>query len=130
MIWIDSSYAIDHLTGHARARDVDISHEPWVILPAQYAEILVWFGKRTADLGPVVEQLQGIALREAQRPVLLDAAGLYLGARQQGSKASLADALMAADCQRHKGKIASFDQDLGDLGMWRRGGLWVAASAP
>jgi predicted nucleic acid-binding protein len=125
MIWIDSSFAVEFLLGTSRAGEVKLEGEHLVTLPAQYAEICTFFLRRSPDFEiSLLEPLELVAPDEAET---LSAARLYLEARASSSKASLADALLAATALSRSGDILAFDEDFRHLGFsriapgrWRR----------
>ena len=124
MIWIDSSFAIEWLLGTKRAAAVTLPRESLMMLPMQYLESFTYFLKHGADPIQVHNQLAGFNRTEATTAELEQAAFLYLAAREHSSKASFADALLAAVAGSHHGLIASFDHDLKSLGCEFKNGLW------
>lgn len=129
MIWIDSSFAIEWLIGTKRAQNVSLPKRKRAILPQQYTEILAFFGKKMKDLTPVIEELEGLALQNASKHDLQFAAQLYLEARQKKSKASLADAVLAAVATLNKKPVCTFDRDFQHLGFQESNsqkGVWEA----
>lgn len=125
MIWIDSSFAIEWLIASVRAKGVAIGKQKLGILPQQYTEILCYFGRRVADITPVVKQLEALSLENPKRSELVLAARLYQSARIKKSKASLADAILAGTATLRKECIASFDHDFKSLGFKNAAGLWT-----
>ena len=125
MIWIDASFAIEWLVGSKRAESISLRGQQLGILPMQYLETLVFFQKRMKDSALITEQLDSLELRHPTTAQLHHAAYLYVQARhQKNSKASLADALMAAVARDTNDAIASFDLDLKHLGLTLENGLW------
>lgn len=116
MIWIDSSFAIEWLLGSERASAVKLPAAGFATLATQYAEILVFFSKRLKDLTPLAAQLEAVSLKHADRAELSAAAQKYLLARAAGSKASLADAMLAAVAESRDEPVATFDADFAALG--------------
>lgn len=125
MIWIDSSFAVEWLLGTERPKGVDFQGEELAVLPMQYTETFVYFMKQGVDPLVISQQLVALELRNPEKVDLQKAAFLYLEAREKKSKASLADALLAAVAQRHQEKIVAFDDDFADLGMIKKGHYWI-----
>lgn len=117
MIWVDSSFVIEWLLGTESAATADLSGRALSILPQQYVEVLCYFLKSTADLSPVVEQLEYLTLSAPEKQDLVQASHLYLAARRKKSKASLGDAILAAAAIRSGGTLLSFDLDFRHLGF-------------
>lgn len=133
MIWLDSSFAIEWLLGTNRAakspfKTHQACHQVASLLPAQYAEILVYFGKKIPDISPVVEQLESLDLGLAGREELQLAAALYLRGRKLTAKVSLADSILAAVAHKRKEDLLSFDSDFKYLGLTEKEGLWTVVS--
>ena len=125
MIWIDSSFAIPWLLGDPMIRRVSLGEEARGILPAQYGEILVYFGKRLEDLTVVVAQLESLSLGQLEKGEIEMAAQLFVRARRKKSKASLADAMLAAVAHQRHETVLSFDHDFISLGLTQsQPGLW------
>ncbi len=124
MIWIDSSFAIEWLLGTERASKVMLTPEPLGILAAQYAEILSYFLRRTEDVTLIIEQLEALSLATPEKRELQFAARIYHQARQRNSKASLADAILAAVATMKGEQVLSFDQDFASLGLVEKNGVW------
>ncbi len=124
MIWIDSSFAIEWLLGTPRAEKVKLGNDALGILPAQYAETFTFFLKKDYDPLLISQQLEALELKYPEKIELKRASFLYLEARQHKSKASLADAILAAVAQERKEKIASFDDDFSDLGLKQYQNFW------
>lgn len=123
MIWIDSSFAVEYLLGTARAGQVTLGGEHLVTLPAQFAEIAAFFLRRDPEFE--IAQLEPIDLTAPDETDSFAAARLYLAARSSKSKASLADALLAATARNRGGDILAFDEDFRHLGFTRvEPGLW------
>jgi predicted nucleic acid-binding protein len=118
MIWLDSSFVVEWLLGTERVRGVPLDASSLAILPAQFAEVCVFFLRR--DPRFTAEVLQTLELVAAEPDEMIDAARLFLAARARRSKASLADALLAAVAGRRGGVVYSFDQDLRYLGLMER----------
>lgn len=126
MIWIDASFAIEWLLGTAKAAEMNLPRTEKGILPAQYSEILVYFGRRIGDLSPVVEELEALKLEHPNKEELQEAAQIYLQAKKQKSKASLVDAILAAVAIKRNESLLSFDSDFADLGLKNSQGVWSA----
>lgn len=124
MIWIDASFAIEWLLGTAKAAEITLPRTEKGILPAQYSEILVYFGRRVGDLSPVIEQLEALKLEHPNKGELQEAAQIYLQAKKQKSKASLVDAMLAAVAIKRNESLLSFDSDFADLGLKNSEGVW------
>lgn len=125
MIWIDSSFAIPWLLGDPTTRRVGSGEAVRGVLPAQYGEILVYFGKRLEDLTVVVVQLESLSLGQLEKEEIEMAAQLFVKARRNKSKASLADAMLAAVSHRRHEAVLSLDRDFIFLGLTRsQSGLW------
>lgn len=127
VIWIDSSFAIEWLLGTRRAKRVNLGDEVRSTLPAQYAEIFIFFLRHGYDPVHIVNELEGLDLWQPQKTHLQRAGFLYLEARKRKGKASLADAILAAVAYVRQEKIASFDQDFSRLGFSHRNGLWSSS---
>lgn len=127
MIWIDASFGVEWLLGTPRAAQVVLPREPLAILPAQFAEILAYFARRMGDLAPVMAQLEALNLEVATRRELMFAARLYHEARARRSKASLADAMLAAVARERKESLLAFDADFAELGLKGRRGVWMVS---
>lgn len=126
MIWIDASFAIEWLGGSKRAAEAGLKRARVSILPMQYAEVCVYFFRRHPDFPR--ESLDALELVEVDADELLDAALLYIRARAQPSKASLADAVLAATVRSRGGELYTFDEDFRFLGLKRVGaGRWAVA---
>lgn len=126
MIWIDSSFAVEWLLGTDRAREIEVSVKNGLaILPAQYAEILAYFMRKTSNSMVVIDQLEALDLEHPDKSELQLAAQLYDSARRRKSKASLADAILAAVAESRGGEIFSFDDDFRYLGFTVGGGVWT-----
>jgi predicted nucleic acid-binding protein len=128
MTWIDASFAIEWLGGTERASAVGLSRRARVwILPMQYAEVCVYFLRRDPEFSrEALEALEALELVEPDASELLGGSTLYVHARAQGSKASLADAILAATVRSRGGKLYTFDEDFRFLGMRREtGGVWI-----
>ncbi|MBI2340986.1 MAG: PIN domain-containing protein [Deltaproteobacteria bacterium] len=126
MIWIDSSFAVEWLLGSRRAEKTPFTNQPGAILPAQYAEVLVYFEKKGVGLTAVVEQLEPLELGQATREELQKGASLYLRARKKRAKVSLADAMLGAVASSRDEAILSYDGDFADLGFTEANGLWTS----
>lgn len=125
MIWIDSSFAVAWLLGESKASEINFSRQPLGILPSQYAETLCFFGRQKSDLTVVINEMEITHLVSPLKNDLLLASELYLKARYtHKSKASLADAILAAVAIHHEEMILSFDQDFKFLGFENRQGIW------
>lgn len=125
VIWIDSSFAVEWLLGAERAGKVPLGEEPLGILPMQYLETFAYFLKKNFDPLTVTNQLEALEMVHPEKIHLQSASALYLQARKRKSKASLADALLAAVAHDRKEKVASFDGDFDSLGLVEKGGLWL-----
>ena len=125
-IWIDSSFAIEFLLGERRAAGMRLSGVQLLTLPAQYAEICAFFLRCDPGFDPsVLELMELVALDESE---VLSAAKLYVGAREEGSKASQADAMLAAMVLSRGGELLAFDDDFRHLGLRREAsGRWSRA---
>jgi predicted nucleic acid-binding protein len=123
MIWIDSSFAIDWLQGQEAARDkIDLT-EKIGILPHQFAEILVFFKRRDPNFDS--SPLEMLDLATPNEEDLKLASNLYINARKLKSKASLADAMLAAKAKNQMEKILTFDNDFLNLGFMEESqGIW------
>ena len=124
MIWIDSSFAVEWLMGSARSKALDVSRDTLGILPMQYAETFAFFLKREVNPLQIARQLESLTLISPDKIHLQQASLLYLEARRQKSKASLADAVLAAVAHERREKILSFDQDFAFLGLSEKQGFW------
>lgn len=124
MIFLDSSFTIEWLLGTPRAAKVKLPAESMAILPMQYAEILVFFLRQGEDLTAVTQELGALEIQYPHQGDLIVAADLYHQARQKKSKASLADALLAATALQRDEKLFSFDQDFAYLGFRGQHGCW------
>jgi predicted nucleic acid-binding protein len=127
MIWIDASFAIEWLGGTKRASEVGLAPRSRMsILPMQYTEVCAYFLRRDPEF--TREKLVSIELVEADANELMDGAMLYVRARAEGSKASLADAVLAATVRARGAKLYTFDEDFRFLGMQREAtGIWSRA---
>lgn len=126
MIWVDASFAVEWLGGSKRAAEAGLKRARVSILPLQYAEVCVFFLRRHPDFRR--EALEALELVEADADQLFDAALLYVLARRQTSKASLADAVLAATVRSRGDELYTFDEDFRYLGMKRVGaGRWAVA---
>ena len=124
MIWIDSSFAVEWLRGTKRAEKVSLPEGPLAILPMQYAETTVFFLRAGSDPVAIIKALEALEIKNAEQFHLQEGVRLYWQARGLKSKASLADAILAAvACERHEA-IASFDQDFSALGLKEKNGIW------
>lgn len=127
MIWIDASFAVEWLRGMPRAAETGFERsERMQILPLQYAEICAYFlrQRRKFSLG-VLAPMQLVTATPAE---LLDSADLYLRAHNAGSKASLADAILAATVRTRGGILYAFDEDFRHLGLQQKStGRWTRA---
>lgn len=126
MIWIDASFAVEWLRGTARAAESGfrLSARPQ-ILAMQYAEVCAYFLRERRKFSPGV--LEPLQLVTAGPEELLDGANLYGRARDAGSKASLADAVLAAVVRGRGGVLYTFDEDFRHLGLQREGvGRWTS----
>ncbi len=125
MIWVDSSFAVEWLAGTERAEKVQYESEPLGILPSQYAETFVLFLKKGFEPENVAQQLESLEIKHPENIHLQLAAKLYLEARKSPkSKASLADAILAAVAYHRHEKILAFDGDFKDLGFKEKNGVW------
>lgn len=123
--WIDSSFAVEWLLGRDRARGYSLDPAQIATLPAQYAEICVFFLRRDESFS--IEALASLSIEAHTEAELLEAARLWLRARNAGNKASLADAILAAVVRTRGGVLFSFDRDFQHLGLFReRGAIWSA----
>lgn len=84
-----------------------------------------FFLRRNYDPLTLSRSLMPLELMNPERGHLQQAASLYQEARRQKSKASLADALLAAVCHERKEKLVSFDGDFAYLGLKETNGLWL-----
>lgn len=126
MIWIDASFAVEWLLGIPRAKDfIDIGRQAIGLLPFQYMEILAFFLKKGKELQSIVNQLEPCRLFNPDTLTLQLGAKLYCQARLENSKASLADALLAAVCHQTKEKLLAFDNDFLSLGLRQKEGYWA-----
>ena len=124
MIWIDSSFAIEWLLGTERAKKADFKKESPAILPMQYMETFVFFLKMKLDPIRIANELEALELIQPVKPHLQEASFLYREARLRKSKASMADAILAAVAYERKEKVASFDRDFDSLGLKAKGLFW------
>ena len=124
MIWIDSSFAIEWLAGMSTARKVRLPQGPLGILSMQYLEVFIFFLRQGQDPLAISRELERLELRNPERVHLQYAGPLYLDARKKKSKASLADALLAAVSHIEEEGVLSFDRDFATLGLKARGALW------
>jgi predicted nucleic acid-binding protein len=124
VIWTDASFAIEWLGGTKRAKDVDPKPGRNVrILPLQYAEVCAYFLRSNRKFSPAL--LGGMELVHADADELLQAAFHYGRARALGSKASMADAILAATVLDRGGVLYAFDEDFRHLGLRRESpGRW------
>ena len=129
MMWIDSSFAIEWLLGTERVAKFVLPDESHAILPTQYAEVMAYFCKRMDDPSSAASQLEALQLATPTRYELQQATKLYVMAREKRSKASLADAILAAVAINRKCKVLSFDADFAALGFREKAGVWAALSA-
>lgn len=127
MIWTDASFAIEWMGGTKRAAAVGL--EPALslrILPLQYAEVGAYFFRRNSEFS--MDMLDGFELVHADANELLGAAFWYVCARAGGSKASLADAVLAATVRSRGGVLYAFDEDFRHLGLQQESmGRWTRA---
>ena len=96
------------------------------ILPLQFAEVCAYFvrQRRKFSLG----LLKPLQLATASAEELLAGADLYLIARAAGSKASMADAVLAATVRSRGGVLYAFDEDFRHLGLQQEStGRWTRA---
>ena len=123
-IWIDSSFAIEFLLGEHRAAGVKLGGRQLLTLPTQYAEICAFFLRRDPAFdSSALELLELVAVDEGEA---IAAAKLYVTARAAGSKASLADAMLAALVHTRGGELLAFDDDFRHLGLRHVApGRWV-----
>jgi predicted nucleic acid-binding protein len=125
MTFVDSSFAIEWLLGRSRAKIIQLEADSYSVLGNQYVEILIFFlklGKKTED---IVRQLEFLEFITPEKEDWISAGMLYSEARQQKSKASLADAVLAAIVIREEGKLLSFDHDFRSLRLKEmKAGIW------
>jgi len=132
MIWIDASFAIEWLQGTKKVKSVSLRKlvGQFGILSAQYIETLVYFEKRSMDsteYSEIIKQLTAFTIYHPKVSELHYTSTLYLKARQQSSKASLADALLAAVTTLRKDTLLAFDNDFQDLGLRKiSSGRWIS----
>lgn len=127
MIWIDSSFAIEWLLGIPRAKEVvHLQGQSLGFLPMQYMEVVAFFLKKGHEPQVIINQLEPCQLFNPDIKVLRMGAKLYCQARLQKSKASLADALLAALCHQTKEKLLGFDNDFATLGLRQKEGYWIS----
>ncbi len=130
MTFIDSSFAIEWLLGRSRANSIPLEGGSCGMLGHQYAEILIFFLKAGKKGEEVSQQLEYFEFMAAEKEEWKDAGELYLKARKEKSKASLADAVLASVVIRRREKLLSFDQDFKSLNLKETGGgVWVAHPA-
>ena len=129
MIWIDSSFAVEWLQGLERAKGAELGDELLAILPSQYLEVYSFFLKMGRSPVAIAHELEPLELKNPEKVHLQHAASLYLEARRKKSKASLADALLAAVARVNAEKIAAFDGDFAFLGLKKQGVFWHANSS-
>jgi predicted nucleic acid-binding protein len=127
MIWTDASFAIEWLGGTKRAADVNPKPGRRIaILPLQYAEVCAFFLRGNRKFSPSL--LDSMELVHADADELLQAAFYYGRARAAGSKASMADAVLAATVRSHGGVLYGFDEDFRFLGLQQESpGRWTRA---
>ena len=124
MIWLDSSYVIARLLGEPRAA-FEVPAGPVFVLPAQLAECHVYFKKAEINTSIVTATLEALPIHHSSFAETTLASRLYIDARRAQSKASLADALLAAAVHAKNGRLLTFDDDFSSLGMKRDGELWL-----
>ena len=89
----------------------------------QYAEVCAFFFRRSRKFS--VTALEAFDLVHEDTDELLTAALLYVHARARASKASLADAVLAATVRNRGGVLYAFDEDFRHLGLQREAlGRW------
>jgi predicted nucleic acid-binding protein len=110
MIWLDSSYIVARLLGEPRAA-FDVPAGPVFVLPAQLAECHVYFKKADISTTAVTATLEALPIHHSTFGESVTASRLYLDARREHSKASLADALLAAAVHAKNGSLLTFDDD-------------------
>lgn len=127
MIWTDSSFAIEWLANSKKVQKIQINKQSLLILDIQYAETYRYLLKRGANPIEISRQLEVISLHYPTKSSLQLAAILYLQARKNKSKTSLADAILASMAKETKADILSFDQDFKLLGFKEiKAGHWSA----
>ncbi len=127
MILVDSSFAIEWFLGKEVVSNTPILGKALGILPQQFTEILVFFGKRINDLSPIIHELEPISLIVPEKVELYEACYMYLEIKKRKPKISLADAICAAVAKKRKYPIATFDLDFQSLGFSEKDGLWYFA---
>lgn len=128
MIWIDSSFAIEWLSGSLRAGRVKLPTDALGILPQQYAETFTFFLKQGHDPIKIANELDTLELKSPKKIHLQLGSQLYFKARQAPkSKASLADAVLAAVIHVSREKLVAFDQDFSNLDLKEKNGIWQVA---
>lgn len=126
MIWIDTSFAVEWLLGMPRAKGLVDVQQPLGLLPMQYMETLIFFLKKGEELQIITNQLEPCRLFNPDNATLKLGARLYYQSRLQKSKASLADALLAAVCHQTKEKLLAFDNDFVSLRLkQQKEGYWI-----
>ena len=123
-MWIDSSFAIEWLLETDRAKQAEISDTPLAILPMQYMETFSFFLKKLVDPMQIIRELSPLEMTHPEKIHIQRGSFLYLEARRQKSKASLADALLAAVVAERRECLLSFDEDFSFLGLKGKNGLW------
>lgn len=127
MIWIDSSFAVEWLLGTDKAKRIKLPQEAMGILPQQYAETFVFFLRRGLDPTAIANELESLELMAPEKTHLQLGAQLYAKARlSHKSKASLADAVLAAVVLVNGEKLLAFDRDFSQLGLHEKNALWQA----
>ena len=125
VIWADSSFAVEWLSGTDRAKRIDLPKGTLSILPMQYCEIFSFFLKKSLDPVTVANELEALDLQPADKIHLQQASMMYVVARRNPKcKASLADAILAATAKERREKIVAFDDDFADLGLKEKSGIW------
>ncbi|HYC91231.1 MAG TPA: PIN domain-containing protein [Thermoanaerobaculia bacterium] len=127
MIWIDTSFAVEWLRGTPRASETGFRRSARMqILPLQYAEVCAYFIRQRRKFSlAVLDPLEIVTVGVQE---LVAAADLYLRARAAGSKASLADAVLAATVRNRGGVLYAFDEDFRHLGLQQESiGRWTPA---
>ncbi|MCC7345533.1 MAG: PIN domain-containing protein [Deltaproteobacteria bacterium] len=125
MIWIDSSFAVEWLLGTDKAKRVKLPQEAMGILPQQYAETFVFFLRRGLDPTAIANELESLELIPPEKTHLQLGAQLYAKARLSNkSKATLADAVLAAVVLVSGEKLLAFDRDFSELGLQEKNALW------
>lgn len=127
MIWIDASFAVEWLRGTPRAAELGFRRSARAqILSLQYAEVCVYFLRQRRKFSVAV--MEPLELVTADTEELLTGANLYVRARAAGSKASLADAVLAATVRSRGGVLYAFDEDFRYLGLQQTStGRWTRA---